>query len=268
MQIIKPQRNIRWKLAAAFIAVASFVAVFVAVVMAIHVSTVERAAQLEATHVAELIADTASDSLSPRSTMQDYIDRLNVSQKRDVVIVDKAKRGLADADPGEIGLTYDHDSANEVARTIGDRKTRMFVEQNDLHPEGARQVVVAPTAGARQTPIGAVILEYTPILDELLAAERGQMYLIIAAGSLAVILVIFFGVGIAGRIAQPLHDLKAGAERIAAQDYGARVAVRSGDEIGALGAAFNKMAEDLSASHTQVLAHRRELEQRVASRTE
>jgi hypothetical protein len=46
MQNIKPKRSIRWKLAAAFIAVAGFVAAFVGVVITIHFETVEHAVQL------------------------------------------------------------------------------------------------------------------------------------------------------------------------------------------------------------------------------
>jgi predicted signal transduction protein with EAL and GGDEF domain len=44
------------------------------------------------------------------------------------------------------------------------------------------------------------------------------------------------------------------------QDYAARVAVTSRDEIGLLGTAFNKMAEDLTASHAQLFQHKRDLE--------
>lgn len=80
--------------------------------------------------------------------------------------------------------------------------------------------------------------------------------------------VTFFGLGLAKRIAQPLLDLKSSAERIAAQDYEARVAVTTHDEIGLLGTAFNKMAEDLSVSHAALVEHNRKLEERVAERTQ
>ena len=50
MQSFKPKRSIRWELAAAFTAVACFVAAFVGVAIAIHLQTLEHAAQLEAGH--------------------------------------------------------------------------------------------------------------------------------------------------------------------------------------------------------------------------
>jgi len=260
MQNVKPKRSIRWKLAAAFIAVACFVAAFVGTAIAIHFETVERAAQLEAEHVAELIADAAIENNGVARGLQQYVARLNSLRKRDVTIVDAGKKGLADANAEEIGKKYVADLGNEVGKTIRDGKTRTFIEKNDLHPYGTHQIVVPLRQSASdlsKPAIGAVILEYTSIREELLAVEREVLYLIAATGIVVVLLVTSFGLGIATRIAQPLRNLKSSVERIAAEDYEARVAVTSHDEIGLLGSAFNKMAEDLSvaAQRTEYLAY-------------
>jgi diguanylate cyclase (GGDEF)-like protein len=270
MQNVKPERSIRWKLAAAFIAVAGFVAAYVGVAIAIHFETLDRAAQLEAGHVAELIADAATEDNHARSSLQDYVARLHAMRKRDVTVVDAGKKELADDNPDDIGKTYGADPSNEVGRTISDGRTRTFIEKSDQHPDGAHQIVVALRQRASNfdnAAVGAVILEYTAIRKELLTAEREELYLIAAVGIMVVLAVTFFGLGIAKRIAQPLRDLKSSAERIAAQDYEARVAVTTHDEIGLLGAAFNKMAEDLSVSHAALVEHNRKLEERVAERT-
>jgi len=260
MQNVKPKRSIRWKLAAAFIAVGCFVAAFVGTAIAIHFETVERAAQLEAEHVAELIADAAIENNGVARGLQQYVARLNSLRKRDVTIVDAGKKGLADANAEEIGKKYVADLGNEVGKTIRDGKTRTFIEKNDLHPYGTHQIVVPLRQSASdlsKPAIGAVILEYTSIREELLAVEREVLYLIAATGIVVVLLVTSFGLGIATRIAQPLRNLKSSVERIAAEDYEARVAVTSHDEIGLLGSAFNKMAEDLSvaAQRTEYLAY-------------
>jgi diguanylate cyclase (GGDEF)-like protein len=260
MQNVKPGRSIRWKLGAAFIAVACFVAVFVGVVIAIHFETVERAAQLEAEHVAEMIADAATEKNVVGARLQEYVVRLDSVRRRDVTIVDAGKIGIADANAAEVGKVYGDDLGNEVGKTISDGRTRTFVEKNALHPDGTDQVVVPLRQRASDfstAAIGAVILEYTAIRKELLAAEREVLYLIAAAGIIVVLLVTFFGLGIAARITQPLRDLKSSLERVAAQDYGARVAVTSRDEIGLLGLAFNKMAVDLSvaAKRAEYLAY-------------
>jgi diguanylate cyclase (GGDEF)-like protein len=264
-------RSLRWKLAAAFMAVACFVAAFAGVAIAIHFAMVERAAQLEAAHVAELIADAVIENDTFRPRLQEYVVRLNLLRKRDVVIVDAAKKGLADAVPVDVGETFEHDRGNEVGKTISDGQTRTFIEKSDDNPDGAYQIVVPLQQSASdlsKPAIGAVILEYTSIRKELFAAERDKLYLITAAGIAVVLLATFVGLGIAGRIARPLRDLKSSVERIAAQDYEARVAITSHDEIGLLGSAFNKMAEDLNASHAELVEHKRELEKRVAERTQ
>lgn len=137
MQNVKLERSIRWKLAVAFMAVACFVAAYVGVAIGIHFETLERAAQLEAGHVAELIADTATEKNHVRSSLQDYVVRMHAMRKRDITVVDAGKRELADDNPDDIGKTYGGDPGNEVGRTISDGRTRTFIEKSDQHPDGA-----------------------------------------------------------------------------------------------------------------------------------
>ena len=270
MQIAAPQQSLQWKLAAAFIAVAFFVAAFVVVVIAFHVDALERAARLEGAHVAELIADVAIQNGTLRPDLQAFVDDLVAPRHRDIVIVDARGMGLADADADEVGQLYRGDSGNEVTKTIGDGEVRSFIEENSRHRNGAYQVVVPlrrSTSNVSGPPLGAVIVEYTAIREQLFAVERRNLYLLSGVGAGVVLLVTIFGLQIAARIAQPLHALKNSVERIADEDYEARVTVGPNDELGLLGAAFNKMAENLSASHTELLDTKRQLEQRVAQRT-
>jgi diguanylate cyclase (GGDEF)-like protein len=252
--------------------VALFVAVFVVGAIKMQFETVNRAALVEAEHVAEMIGLTTIEyGFSNPAQLKDYVARLAKMRKRDVVIVDTSKRGLADADEDEVGRIYNHDPDDEVGKTIKDGQSRTFVEKNEFHIDGAHQIVIPLRqrgVDLSNTTIGAVILEYTAIRDELFAAEREHLYVITGAGAMVVILATLFGVGIARRIAQPLHDLKSSVERIATEDYKTRVVVTSQDEIGLLGVAFNKMAEHLSLSHTELVKHRHQLEERIAERTE
>ena len=263
-------RTLRVKLLAAFLAIAAFVAASVGMAVVMHYDTVERAAQLEAAHLAEMIADAAIERDRFRPDLQAYVTGLHVLHKRDIVVVDASRKGIADADAAEVGLVYNHDPGDQVGRTIADGRVRWFIERNALHPEGAWQIVVPlrkHSSDARVAGIGAVILEYTTIREELLAAEREDLHTTVAVGAAMALLVAFFGLTLSRRISGPLAELRAGADRIAAGDYGARVTVRSGDETGLLGEAFNRMAGDLSVSHSELVESRRELENRVAQRT-
>jgi diguanylate cyclase (GGDEF)-like protein len=264
IQRIKPRQSIRWKLAVAFIAVAFLVAVFVGVAIAIQFQSIERAARLEATHVAELMADSATDNDDFKPGLLEYMAKLDSVKERDFVIVDVNQIGLADANPGEVGLRYDHDLGDEVGKTIQDGKVRTFIEQDSEHSDGARQLVIPIRRGT--VNFGAVILEYSQIRAELFAKERMSFYLIIASGIVFMLLITLFGLGVAGRISRPLEDLKAGVLRIANEDYRARVVVTGHDEISVLGSAFNRMAEGLGA-RAELLDSNIQLEREISERT-
>ena len=62
------------------------------------------------------------------------------------------------------------------------------------------------------------------------------------------------------RMASPIRVLSRGAERLGSGDLGHRIEVRTGDEVEALAANFNQMADQLQESHAT-------LEQRVVDRT-
>ena len=85
-------------------------------------------------------------------------------------------------------------------------------------------------------------------------AGFGLLFIAIALGGM---------VPLSGRLTRNLTDLTAGVGRIAKGDYGARVPVRSGDEIGRLAAAFNSMAADVEQHQRSAVEQeriRRELE--------
>lgn len=66
---------------------------------------------------------------------------------------------------------------------------------------------------------------------------------------------------------RPIADLSAAAAQAGEGSLDARVAVRSRDELGRFGEAFNRMVAELAASHRKLAAHASELEGRVQERT-
>ncbi len=263
MKAARTGMGIRRKLALAFVLVACFVAAFVSVVTRLYDAAVERAVLAEAEHVGEMVATAAAEiGLDNSAQLQHYIEDLNTLRKRDVVIVDPSRRGIADADPNEVGHIFDHDRANEVGKTLSDGVGRVFVEKSESHPDGAYQLTIPIRqhgAGPAGPILGAVILEFTSIRAELLAAQRDTLYWIIGLGGAVVLFVTLFGLALAKRIAQPLQNLTVGVQRLATADYETRVAVTSNDEIGVLSQAFNKMAKDLSASHSALVERTEDL---------
>jgi HAMP domain-containing protein/HPt (histidine-containing phosphotransfer) domain-containing protein len=71
----------------------------------------------------------------------------------------------------------------------------------------------------------------------------------------------------ATRITRPISELTAAARKLAAGNRSVRVAIESQDELQVLGAAFNRMVEELAISYRQLEEMNRTLEQKVQART-
>jgi serine phosphatase RsbU (regulator of sigma subunit) len=84
------------------------------------------------------------------------------------------------------------------------------------------------------------------------------------AGGFGLIALVFVGsIPLAGSMTRNLRTLMDGVHRLSAGDLSARVSVKSRDEFGRLGAAFNQMAENVAAHERLVVEQeriRRELE--------
>jgi PAS domain S-box-containing protein len=264
--------GIRSKISTAFIAVAMLVVTFVAIALWTQMKAAERAAIFGAEQVASAFAaEIGANATSDPELVQRQLIKYIGQETRDVFVVDANKRIIADADPTEIGTLFGNDPDNAIGSTLADGQTHTFMEVR-ASPSGlVRQVVVPlyhrdPT-DRRSTIVGAVILEYTPLYDGLIAQAREFLYVIAAIGFVLAFLIVVFGFRIASAIARPLAELTRGVVDIAAGNYDARVKTASKDELGALAVAFNAMAEDLSTSHTELIAYQRELEDRVNTRT-
>lgn len=82
-------------------------------------------------------------------------------------------------------------------------------------------------------------------LDAAMAPYRRlqQLLLVLLVAGLA--LTALGATWVARRVSEPVHQLRAGAERIEQGDYQTRVRIVQRDELGALGKAFNRMAQGL-----------------------
>ncbi len=80
-------------------------------------------------------------------------------------------------------------------------------------------------------------------------------------GGLALLAVIITGGWLARSLLGPLRDLTDGVKRFATGDRGAKVAVRTNDEIGQLCAAFNGMVDEITAKNAIIESKNRENEE-------
>ena len=123
--------------------------------------------------VVRRIGDRPGAPFADQAELQRDLEVLHGLDGRDVFVVDSNKQILADAEPAEVGNIYREDTKDEVSRTIADGIPRTFIEANELHPRGLRQLVVP--LHLENATVGALILEYTPLYDAAWLAARPQI---------------------------------------------------------------------------------------------
>lgn len=106
---------------------------------------------------------------------------------------------------------------------------------------------------------GATARIAVPLAD-VHATVRNVWLLAAAAGAVASALVVGIAWYIAGRIVQPLENLRRQAHAVAAGDLAARVDPSQPNEFAEVGYAFNRMTEELEASHAALNKARLRLE--------
>jgi signal transduction histidine kinase len=99
------------------------------------------------------------------------------------------------------------------------------------------------------------------------ASQRRLWTLAASFASLITVLGVAAAVAVARTATRPLKGLAQAAEAISEGDLDASVAVGTNDEIGALGAAFNEMAQSLRQSRKKLFDYNRRLELAVQART-
>lgn len=223
----------------------------------------ERVATLEAANIAWLFVYAVRHELEEsgeplasagnRREFQKYVDQYKRFQRRDIVIVDLERRIVADTLPGEVGKLYDEDHRGEVGRSLEDGAVRFFVEKNLDYPQGIKQMVI-PFAGSDGVRVGALVLEYTPLYDEIIAGIKGEAKKFLSFFAAALLLALGLGYRLARSISGTLAIFKTAALAIADGRLETRAEFARADEFGLLAHSFNTMAAHLQQSH-QELSH-------------
>jgi HD-GYP domain-containing protein (c-di-GMP phosphodiesterase class II) len=118
-----------------------------------------------------------------------------------------------------------------------------------------------PTAGGPVQMLGTFtkipdevnwgVIVQIPVARAYYSVEQmRKQSLLLVAGVTA--MAVLMGFLFAGRITKPIQELARVARRLASGDYGTRVNVRSSNEVGVLGDAFNQMGEEIQHAIVQI----------------
>ena len=198
------------------------------------------------------------DNPAVRRELQAFVEQFSNIQKRDIVILDTTKRIIADVIKPEVGTIFSHDRNNEAGQTLKDGRVRYFIETSAAYPRGIKGLVM-PVNGPSGVRIGAMILEYTPLYDEIMksSTEAAKKYLAYYLGALLLSLLI--GYYLSRTISRPLQSMQQAALKVAAGDFDSPVDHRSGDELGLLAKGFNDMMASLRQSRDRLVQSNEEL---------
>jgi signal transduction histidine kinase len=169
----------------------------------------------------------------------DFVDRLanlatTLSEDR-LLLLDRKRRVVWDSGgPGTVGQIISIQAAKRVANVAE--------AQPDL--AGQQFLAAAVAIPPARDPLGAAYLVVARPLASVTAAAAGQLApLLLIAGGAALLVAILLVVLVGRSLTRPLARLAAAAEDVAAGNYSRRVGISGRDEIGMLGAAFDRMAE-------------------------
>ena len=137
----------------------------------------------EATNVARELADTivfkpsagTPSLLEQPESLEQFLEQQHRRSQRDFIVVDRNKAIIAHAADEEhkAGEKFDHDPGNEVGQTLEDGVPRRFVD-----PEEVNAILAVPIEQGEGTIVGAVLLEYDPVLNAAALRTNGLLWLV------------------------------------------------------------------------------------------
>ena len=175
-----------------------------------------------------------------QATPSDFQDRLNsfvvptLSGNR-LMLLDAQRRVVYDSGaPDTLGLAIPVTASTRVANVAEARATL----------GGQSYFAAAVRIAAARDPLNAsfvVVAQPQSLVASTAAGELAGRLL--EAGGVALVVAMLLILLVSRSLTDPLTQLAAAAEDIAAGNYSRRVSIKGQDEIGMLGSAFNRMAE-------------------------
>jgi signal transduction histidine kinase len=143
-------------------------------------------------------------------------------------------------------VVWDSGNPDTVGQVISVQAARRVANVAEAQPtlDGQPYLAAAVALAPPRDPLNAAFLVVARPRASVTAAAAGQLTPLLLVTGVAALVVAMLLVVLVGRtLTRPLTQLAAAAEDIAAGNYSRRVGIRGEDEIGMLGAAFDRMAE-------------------------
>ncbi|MER8432541.1 sensor domain-containing diguanylate cyclase [Mesorhizobium caraganae] len=211
----------------------------------------------EATKVARELADTivfkpsdGTPSLFERpDALKQFMEHQHRRMHRDFLVLDRNKTVVAHAadEEHQVGDKFDHDPGNEIGQTLEDGVPRKFVD-----PEEVNAILAVPIEYPEDTIIGAVLLEYDPVLHAAEQRTNSLLWLVGLSAAAAVLVAVGFAWMLLSRFGSGLKDMMGGMEALAKGNAMTRISHARKDEFGQLADGFNIMADQLASARAHV----------------
>jgi two-component system phosphate regulon sensor histidine kinase PhoR len=175
-----------------------------------------------------------------------------------------AKDGTVLGDTEHDPLTMEnHATRPEVVSALSSGAGESIRYSATLH-EGMMYVAVPITDGGQVLGIARVALPLTTVQSSI----NSSVAILIAVIAIVAILVVLAAALIGGMITRPVRQITEAAEGIAAGKLDQQIPVRTTDEIGRLGRAFNEMSLSLKATMATIMNERSKLVTVLSSLTD
>ena len=143
-------------------------------------------------------------------------------------------------------VVFDSGSPSTIGQVISIQAAKRVANVLEAGPSlGGQSYLAAATAlTPARDPLGAAYVLVARPQASVAAAATGELApLLLEAGGAALVVALVLVLLVSRSLTRPLSQLAGAAEDIAAGNYSRRVGIRGHDEIGMLGAAFDRMAE-------------------------
>jgi signal transduction histidine kinase len=142
-------------------------------------------------------------------------------------------------------VVFDSGTPTTIGQVISIQPAKRVANVLEAGPTlgGQSYIAAAVALTAARDPLGAAYVLVARPRASIAAAAAGELApLLLEAGGAALVVAMLLVLLVSRSFTRPLTQLAAAAEDIAAGNYSRRVGIRGQDEIGMLGAAFDRMA--------------------------